>query len=121
MKKAEKVIGILLFAVTALLVVYAVWAFINCESYISDAVAAGQLVISESLYDVMNFYMTNCAQYFIFALFLFGMGWFFIRGAFQQTKRAKVTEPMDSSDAESDSELDEWFEEMGQEKQGHDK
>lgn len=34
-----------------------------------------QLVASENRYEIVNFFMTNCAQYMLFAVILFTLGW----------------------------------------------
>lgn len=116
MKAVNKTIGIVMLTVAGLLIIYTVWAFTSCQSYISEAVAAGQLIVSESLYDVINFYMSNCAQYFIYALLLSGTGWFFIRGTLGQAKRAVQEAVIERSASENDDELDEWFEKMKEDK-----
>ena len=60
--------SIVLYVFAVLLAVFAVWGFIRGTKIISEAVNAGQLVVGESLYDIVGFYMVNCAQYFVYAL-----------------------------------------------------
>ena len=60
--------SIILYVFAVLLAVFAVWGFIRGTTIISEAVNAGQLIVGESLYDIVGFYMVNCAQYFVYAL-----------------------------------------------------
>ncbi|MDR3305722.1 MAG: hypothetical protein LBS85_06865 [Clostridiales Family XIII bacterium] len=75
MRKSDHIISIVLFAIAGLLIAYAVWAIIKSHTYIAELVTAGQLVIKDSVYDVVSFYMSACAQYIVFAVLLFAGGW----------------------------------------------
>jgi len=73
-KSIEKTFSIVLFIVAVLLVIYAIWAVYYCADDISRAKAAGQLPDSGAQYIIVGHYMSNCAQYFAFALLLAAAG-----------------------------------------------
>ena len=110
-RKMHSICGIVLFVVAGLLLVYAIWSYTYCAGIISDAKASGQLSVSGNEYDIMSFYMGNCAQYFVYALLLAAGG--LILQKKESAGRAEIMEDTISSKliTESDSELDEWFEE----------
>ena len=68
------VISIALYVLAALFALYTIWAAIHSFSYISDMVAANQLVIKGNEFDITNFLMSNFAQYAVFAIILFALG-----------------------------------------------
>ena len=68
------VVSIVLYVLAALFALYAIWAAIYSINYVSDMVAANQLVIKGSEFEVANFLMSNIAQYVFFAIVLFGLG-----------------------------------------------
>ncbi|MGC9397370.1 MAG: hypothetical protein ACP5J4_21200 [Anaerolineae bacterium] len=68
------VISIVLYALAGLFALYTIWAAIYSVKYISEMIAANQLVIKGSEFEVTNFLMTNFAQYAFFAITLFALG-----------------------------------------------
>ena len=96
-----------LYAFALLLVIYAIWAFTHCADIISQARAAGQLATSGNEYDIMSFYMGNCAQYFVFALLLAAVGLVLQRKQ-PITSIPEVTDAPNKN-SEADDELDEFF------------
>ena len=68
------VVSIVLYVFAGLFAVYAIWAATYSIRYISDMVAANQVVIKGSEFEVTNFLMTNFAQYVFFAVALFALG-----------------------------------------------
>lgn len=107
--KKLPIITIFLFVLAGLLILYSVWAIIQCHSYIAGAIAAGQLTVSGNEYDVVNFYMSSCAQYVLFAVILATLGWMFMRFTPVTAPNGK---PHSVSKLQTDEELDDWFEEM---------
>jgi len=97
----------MLYAFALLLVIYAIWAFTHCADIISQARAAGQLATSGNEYDIMSFYMGNCAQYFVFALLLAAVGLVLQRKQ-PITSIPEVTDAPNKN-SEADDELDEFF------------
>jgi hypothetical protein len=73
-KNKIRPIGIAMFFVAALLLAYVIYAFINSHTYISDLIDSGQIVPEESRYDILSFYMTNCALYALFAILFVVIG-----------------------------------------------
>lgn len=74
-KRRVPILSIVLYALAGLLVLYTIWALSESIGYINDAVAAGQLVVKGNGYTIINFYMSNCSQYAVFAVILFTLGW----------------------------------------------
>jgi hypothetical protein len=68
------VVSIILFVFAFLFAAYTIWAAIYAFNTISEAVAATQLVISESRFEVTTFLMNSVAQYAFFAIVLFALG-----------------------------------------------
>lgn len=74
-KRKIPILSIVLYAIAGLLVIYTIWSVNRTASYISDMVAQGQLTVKGNEFDIVNFYMSNSAQYAIFAVILFTLGW----------------------------------------------
>ncbi|MGG4397571.1 hypothetical protein ABEX25_25045 [Paenibacillus thiaminolyticus] len=74
-KKKIPILSIVLYALAGLLMLYTAWSASRSYGYISEMIAMGQLVGSENRYEIVNFFMTNCAQYLLFAVILFTLGW----------------------------------------------
>lgn len=55
--------------------IFAVWAAVFSFRYISTMVAMNQIVVSDNLFEITSFHMTNFGQYVVFAGLLFGAGW----------------------------------------------
>ena len=108
---------IVLYAFACAVMFYAIWALIKCADIISQAKAAGQLIVSGNEYDIASFFMSSSGQYFIFSLLLAAAGLFLqkiqplvdiVRSASKTTGRLpKETDP-------NDEELDEWFAEASE-------
>ena len=101
-----------LYAISLLLAVYAIWAFIFCADIISQAKAAGQLAASGNGYDITSFYMGNCGMYVVYALLLTAAGLLLQRGAsVQKNSESEKIIDITSNNNKNDNELDEWFSE----------
>ena len=74
-QKSIPVVSIILYVFAALLLGYSIWAAVYSTGIISEAVAAQQLQVSGNEFEVVSFYMQNIAQYFLFGLVLFALGW----------------------------------------------
>ena len=74
-KKKTPVISIIFYVLAALLLAYAIWAAIYSFDYVQQAVEQNQLIVEGFEFEIANFYMTNVAQYVVFAAILFGIGW----------------------------------------------
>jgi hypothetical protein len=111
-KYLQMIPSIVLYVFAGLLAVYAIWSFAYCADIISQAKAAGQLAANGNEYDIASFYMSNCAQYFVFALLLTATG--FLLHKKQPATGVVENAPSASSEKSNanDDELDEWFDEM---------
>lgn len=108
MKKA-RIISIVLFAFAGLLTIYSIWAFVHCQNYISKAMSSGQLVANGNEYDIVNFYVSNCVQYLVYAVLLAAMGYITAKSFMEKPGPLEAPAPKPQHD---DNELDAWFEEM---------
>lgn len=74
-KKKTPVVSIVLYVLAGILLIYSVWATTYSANIISTAVAQNQLVPQGNEFEIVSFYMTNIAQYFLFAVVLASLGW----------------------------------------------
>jgi hypothetical protein len=74
-KKSVPVVSIILYVLAALLLGYSIWAAVYSSGIVSEAIALQQLVVSGNEFEVVSFYMQNIAQYFLFGVVLFALGW----------------------------------------------
>jgi len=74
-EKKIPVVSIIFYVLAAILLAYSVWALSFSINYVSTAVAQNQLIIDGYEFEVASFYMSNVAQYMVFAAILFGIGW----------------------------------------------
>ena len=113
-QKIKKLFGIVLYVVAGLLLVYAIWSFAYCADIISDAKASGQLATSGNEYDIISFYMGNCAQYLVYALLLVTGGLLLLKKEIAQGQTIDIATIPTQKNSENDNELDEWFEETNE-------
>ncbi|MEJ5310325.1 MAG: hypothetical protein WHX52_11170 [Anaerolineae bacterium] len=104
------VVSIILFVFAVLFAAYTIWAASYAFNTISEAVAAGQLVISGSEFEVANFLMNNVAQYVFFAIVLFALG-----RIVQVVSPEADDEAYADEDEEEDTDEDSSFEEVSDE------
>ncbi|MEQ7050846.1 hypothetical protein ABN764_09310 [Paenibacillaceae sp. P-4] len=74
-KKKIPILSMVLYALAGLLILYTAWSASQSYGYISEMIAMNQMVASENRYEIVNFFMTSCAQYMIFAVTLITLGW----------------------------------------------
>lgn len=74
-KKSVPVVSIILYVLAALLLGYSIWAGVYSSGIVSEAVAMQQLQVSGNEFEVVSFFMQNIAQYFLFGVVLFALGW----------------------------------------------
>ena len=120
-KKITQIIpSIILYLSSALLAVFTIWSISNCNDVIKQAKEAGQLVGDGIEYSIVNFYMANCAQYFVFALLLAAIGLLLQRKQPDFSKledgviQDQTVDAIDDADDESagnDDEPGEWYDE----------
>jgi len=101
--------SIILYVFAGLLAVYAIWAYSHWVDIISQARAAGQLAASGNEYDVASYYMSNCGQYFVYALLLAAAGLILQRKQPGPNNSALTVNT--SQKQNNDDEIDDWFNE----------
>lgn len=77
MKNKTKKTGaasIVLYVIAVIIIFYMIWTFINCHQYIQTMIAQGGLTLSGNGFNIVSYYMTNCAQYGLFAIILIALG-----------------------------------------------
>ena len=76
-KKTKKVsvFTILILILCGLLAIYTVASFIVATQQISEMINFGTIKVSDSLYDIVNFYMTSCGIYIIYISILLAIWW----------------------------------------------
>ena len=73
-KKKSSILSAILYILAGLLMIFAIWSFSKSMSYISQMINMGQLVFSGNEFDIINFIISSCAQYVIFAVILIALG-----------------------------------------------
>ena len=73
--KKLPIVSLILYILAGLFLAFAVWAAVVSFQYISEMAAMGQLVVSDNLFNIVSFHMSNFGQYVVFAAVLFGVGW----------------------------------------------
>ena len=66
--------SIVLYVIAAIILIYMFWAIANCHEYISAMIAQGGMTYSGNEFNIINYYMANCAQYALFAVVLISLG-----------------------------------------------
>ncbi len=66
--------SIVLYVIAVIIIFYMIWTFINCHQYIQTMIAQGGLTLSGNGFNIVSYYMTNCAQYGVFAIILIVLG-----------------------------------------------
>lgn len=108
------ILSIALYLLGCLLVFYAAWGMLSSHKYITTMIEQNQLVVSGNMYDIANFYMSNSAQYFLFAVTLFTLGWMLQKNSFRKAVNLdtgkQVTSIKEILDAETDEDdFDKWY------------
>ncbi|MBW6472071.1 MAG: hypothetical protein K0B14_03005 [Anaerolineaceae bacterium] len=73
-KNKLPILSTVLYVIAGLLVVYSIWAAVYSANYISTMMQQGQLAFSGNEFEIISFYMSNIAQYVLFAITLFVLG-----------------------------------------------
>jgi hypothetical protein len=104
-KKKPSVISIVLWAVSLLLLIYSVWSIVTAHSIIGEAIAAGQITLKDSLYEIVNYYMQSTAVYVLFAILFAVIGWKSVKTVeIEPTVFALAADDASTDEAEPDSE-----------------
>lgn len=74
LKKKNKT-SLALYIVAVLFGIYAIFSLINTALYISNLISTQYITVSESLTDIIVYFVTNCGPYIFYAAALGGMGY----------------------------------------------
>ena len=105
---------IVLYAFACAFMFYAIWALIKCADIISQAKAAGQLIVSGNEFDIASFFMSSCGQYIVFSLLLAAAGLFLQKIQPLINIVESVPKAFKEKPDPNDEELDEWFSEVSE-------
>ncbi|WP_195270078.1 hypothetical protein [Eubacterium sp. 1001713B170207_170306_E7] len=73
-KKKNKA-SLTLYIVAVLFGIYAIFSLINTALYISNLISTQYITVSESLTDIIVYFVTNCGPYIFYAAALGGLGY----------------------------------------------
>jgi len=109
---------IFLLIISALLFLFGLWGIFENTNYLKSLIEQGQLDSIGFNYDIVQFYSSNCGQYFVYSILVF-ISTFSLPKKFSlddsQSQRLVVTEDEQFSQLEKiqkDEEIDEWLTEM---------
>lgn len=100
-KKKLPVLSTVLYVIAGLLVVYSIWAVVYSANYISTMMQQGQLAFSGNEFEIVSFYMSNVAQYVLFAITLFVLGRILLYFSFIEEEE-ELDESIEISSTEDD-------------------
>ena len=99
--------SLVLYFFASLLGIYSLWSFINSAEVVGEAARAGQINIWANIYDIVGFYLVNCAQYFVYALLLTAAG-LVLQRQISGSILSRQGKTLIKNNA-GDEELDEWL------------
>ncbi|PKO04698.1 MAG: hypothetical protein CVU41_15975 [Chloroflexi bacterium HGW-Chloroflexi-3] len=95
-KNKLPILSTVLYVIAGLLIVYSIWAASYSANYISTMMEQGQLVFSGNEFEIVSFYMSNVAQYVLFAITLFVLGRIVLYFSFIEEEEELVESVKDS-------------------------
>lgn len=101
-KKKLPILSTVLYVIAGLLVVYSIWAAVYSANYISTMMQQGQLAFSGNEFEIVSFYMSNIAQYVLFAITLFVLGRILLYFSFIEEEE-ELEESIEISSTEDDA------------------
>lgn len=107
-KKKNKA-SLALYIVAVLFGIYAIFSLINTALYISNLISTQYIMVSESLTDIIVYFVTNCGPYVFYAAALGGMGYLVEMIAGPRKAKTAVDDVMtveEAIDTVPDTELD---------------
>jgi len=73
--KKVPVVSIIFYVLAGLFLIFAVWSAVHSFRYISNLVSFGQIIVKESLFEIVGFHMNSFGHYIVYTALLFGIGW----------------------------------------------
>ncbi|SNS93362.1 hypothetical protein SAMN05446037_102833 [Anaerovirgula multivorans] len=109
--KKVPALSTILYILAGLLALYTLWAAFYSFDYISKMIAQNQLVIRGNEFEIVNFHMSNFAQYLLFAVILFTLGRILQMNLFGtvNTGNQVVSSEEISDDATDEDDFEDWF------------
>jgi hypothetical protein len=74
-KNKLPIVSLILYILAGLFFLFAIWAAVFSFQYISGMVEMGQVVVRDSLFEIVSFHFANFGQYVVYAALLFAAGW----------------------------------------------
>jgi len=105
----KNILSIILYVLAVLLAIFTVWSFINCTEIITEAIDAGQISYSGNMFEIISFYMANCAQNLVNTVLLVSVGLILQKKPYTSNNAILPAYPQETT--ENDDELEDWFEE----------
>ena len=105
----NKIIGVVLYIMAGALFLFAIWALNNSMTLVDEMISSGQLTFAGNEYDIINFYMVNSGQFFVFSALIAVAGFTIGRIAISSKDTDSLLKQAKA--LKEDEELDEWFEE----------
>ena len=74
-KSITKALYIVLYALAACMVVYALWSLKYSVEYIQMGIAQQQIIVEGNMFAILTYYVQNFLTHAITAIVLFALGW----------------------------------------------
>ncbi len=109
-RKNFPVLSTVLYVLAGLLALYTAWAAYHSFTYISTMIDQGQLMVSGNVFEIVNFHMTNFAQYGLLAVIIFTLGWIVQFNSSYPAARGDQIDLSEDILDDEEEDLEEWFE-----------
>ncbi|MCL2462089.1 MAG: hypothetical protein FWF44_05435 [Defluviitaleaceae bacterium] len=74
-KKTARVFSIVLYVISGLMLIYAVWALFCVKSIVGQVITQNSIAYKDYMFELTNtYYMNDCIIFFIYAALLGGLG-----------------------------------------------
>jgi hypothetical protein len=74
-KNKLPIVSLILYILAGIFFLFAIWAAVFSFQYISGMVEMGQVVVRDSLFEIVSFHFSNFGQHVVYAALLFAAGW----------------------------------------------
>jgi hypothetical protein len=74
-KNKLPIVSLILYILAGLLFIFAIWAAVLSFQIISEAVAMGQVVVRDAMFEILGYLFASFGQYVVYAALLFAAGW----------------------------------------------
>jgi len=103
--------GICFYVFAGVFAAYGFWAVIKMKEMVSQALEAG-FALKGNEFDIASLYVSNCGQYFVYAMLLVGAG-MLLQRVWAESNAVLVVPSVaaPAPDKANDDELEQWFQE----------